>query len=104
MISMGFKNLNTLNFFSVCKEFVYHVAASEPKDPNEASNIFYQISKMSFSKLVYKFMLFIMMTAPQSYRPRIPTFFNAVKTTYDIEFSTINRRITKSKGFEQMFE
>jgi len=102
MISMGFKNLNTLNFFSVCKEFVYHVAASEPKDPNEASSIFYQISKMSFSKLVYKFMLFTMRDDSTSKSSsKDSTFFNVVKTTYDIEFSTINRRITKSKGLNK---
>lgn len=102
MTSMGFKNLGTLNFFSAFKEFVYHVAASEPKDANENSSIFSQVSKMSFSKLVYKFMLFTMRdNSTSKSSSKESSFFNVVKTTYDIEFSTINRRITKSKGLKK---
>lgn len=102
--SMGFKNLHTLNFFTALKEFVHHISKSEPRDHNQASSMFFHVSKMNFSKLIYKFMLFTMRDNKKSLTTlKEPSLYNAVKTTYDLEFSTINRRITKPRGLKRAF-
>lgn len=102
--SMGFKNLHTLNFFTAFKEFVHHISKSEPRDHNQTSSMFFQVSKMNFSKLTYKFMLFTMRDNKKSLSTlKESSLYNAVKTTYDLEFSTINRRITKPKGLKRAF-
>ncbi|KAL6933651.1 hypothetical protein ACO0R3_001423 [Hanseniaspora guilliermondii] len=102
--SMGFKNLHTLNFFIAFKDFVNHVSKSEPRDQNQTSSMFFQVSKMNFSKLTYKFMLFTMRDNKKSLSTvKESSLYNAVKTTYDLEFSTINKRFTKPKGLKRAF-